>query len=284
MATYAEYLKSQGASAEEITVLDTPLARRAYERMEASVMSNHEEAEKQKKIAADYQEKVNAWYEKNETEFKTVESQLVAAKAAEAKAVSALRTAHERGMLDVAKDLGYNFEEPPKAPPKTPEGTPALDTSKYFTKDDILSIAEKESMAIAVASDIAAEHVYLFGKPLRNMRELRAEAVQRKLPLEQVWMEKYKVTEARTAQEAKEKTDAENKIRADERTKVETEFASKYGNPDVRPLEPSRSFLTPRPTINREKAPWETGLDGEGGSNDRVRRATQNAMKAAVTN
>jgi hypothetical protein len=279
MATYAEYLKSQGASEEEIKILDTAIARKAYERLEASVVANHEEAVKQAKIATDYQANVNEWFDKHDKEFKTVESSLIAAKANEARAVAALRTAHERGMIDVAKDLGYNFDQP-NAPVKKEEGAPALDASKYFTKDDILAIATKESEAIAIMSDIAAEHVYLFGAPLRSARELRAEAVKRNLPLEQVWMEKFGVAKARTDREAADTKAKEDVLRKQITEQVTAEFASKYANPDTRPLESSRSPFAPRPAVNREKAPWETNLDGENGSNDRVRRATLNAMKS----
>jgi hypothetical protein len=281
MMTYAEYLKSQGASEDEIKILDTPVARRAYDRLEAAVVEKDAAAKAAKEREDAYYEQMNTWHDGQEKEFKTVEGQLIAARTREAAAVSALRTAHERGMVDVAKDLGFNLDAP-VIPVKKDEPV-AIDTSKFVTTENVLALAEREAESIALMSDIAAEHVYLFGAPLRNARELRREALTRKVSLEQVWQEKYGVVAARTAKDAAEKKAAEDLIRKNERELVTAEFASRYGNPETRPLDVSRSPVAPRPTVNREKAPWETGLDGEGGSNDRVRRATQNALKAQTT-
>lgn len=275
--TYGEYLKSQGASDEEVKLLDTPLGRRTYENMVAA----QSDAEKAREGSKTYEQKVDEWFKTHDAEFKTVESQLIAAKSREAAAVAALRTAHERGMVDVAKDLGFNLDTPP-APPKKDEPV-AIDTSKFVTNDAVLALAEREAESIAMMSDIAAEHVYLFGAPLRNARELRKEAMTRKISLEQVWMEKYKVPETRIAKEASAKKAEEDALRKKITEEVTSEFAAKYGNPDLRPLEPSRSFLIPRKDAGRAEQPWTSGLDGEGGSNDRVRRATQNALKTQTT-
>jgi len=280
MATYAEYLKSQGASEEEIKILDTPLARRAYERMEEAVVRLDGEAKKAREGADKYHEEVDAWFKKHDEEFKTVEQQLIAAKSKAASFESALRTINDRGIIDVTKDLGLNLDAP--APAAKKDEPVAIDTSKFVTTDAVLQLAEREAESIAMMSDIAAEHVYLFGAPLRNARELRKEATTRKVSLEQVWMEKYKVPEARTAKEAATAKAAEDTLRAKITEEVTAKLASQYGNPDLRPLEPSRSFLIPNKDRGRDKAPWELGTDGDSGSNDRVRRATANAMKAGV--
>jgi hypothetical protein len=280
MATYAEYLKSQGASEEEIKILDTPLARRAYERMEEAVVRLDGEAKKAREGADKYHEEVDAWFKKHDEEFKTVEQQLIAAKSKAASFESALRTINDRGIIDVTKDLGLNLDAP--APAAKKDEPVAIDTSKFMTTDAVLQLAEREAESIAMMSDIAAEHVYLFGAPLRNARELRKEATTRKVSLEQVWMEKYKVPEARTAKEAATAKAAEDTLRAKITEEVTAKLASQYGNPDLRPLEPSRSFLIPSKDRGRDKAPWELGTDGDSGSNDRVRRATANAMKAGV--
>jgi hypothetical protein len=280
--TYAEYLQSLGASADDIKVMDTAVGRKAFEKLQADAAAATAEVEKQKTINKAYEGRVNEWFDTHDKEFKTVESQLITANAKAAKAEAALRTAHERGMIDVAKDLGYEFDKPPVAPPNNNNGAPALDTSKYFTKEEIFSIAEKESQAIAIASDIAAEHVYLFGKPLRNMRELRAESVSRKVPLEQVWQEKYGVVKAREDKTAAETKAHEDALRTKITEEVRAELVSKFANPETRPLAESHSFLTPRPSTGREKQPWDAGIDGESGSNDRVRRATANAIKQAA--
>ena len=275
--TYAEYLKSQGASDEEVKILDTPLGRKSYDAMVAA----QAEATKLRADSEKYQETVNTWYEEQKSKVAKTENELVAARANEARLTTVLRTAHERGMIDVAKDLGITFDAPPA---KKDEPVP-VDTSKFVTTDSLLTLAEKEADSIAWMNDIAAEHVYLTGQPLRNARELRAEATRRKVSIQQVWEEKYNIPKLRTDKEAAARQAAEEAIRKDERQKAEAEFASKYGNPDTRPLEPSRSFLIPRKDSGRDgtKQPWEVGADGEGGSNDRVKRALQNAAKTAVT-
>jgi hypothetical protein len=279
--TYAEYLQSLGASADDIKLMDTAISRRAFDKLQADATAATAEAEKQRVINKAYEGKVNEWFDKHDAEFKTVESQLVAAKANEARAVAALKTAHERGMIDVAKDLGYNFDAPP-APVKKDEPV-AIDTSKFVTADRILEMSERAGDGLAVLQDIVMEHAQLFpDRPLR-VRDLRKSAVAANKSVEQFWLDTYKVDDARTAREKKLRDEHDAKLIAQGREAAVAEFASKYGNPDTRPLQPSTNFLTPRPAANREKAPWDTGLDGEGGSNDRVRRATQNALKAQTT-
>ncbi len=281
--TYAEFLKSQGASDEDIKVLDTSLGRKAFDAQQAAIVAANTAASTTKATLDTYQVKVDAWYAENETKIREAESQLVAAKANEARAVAALRTAHERGMIDVAKDLGYDFSKPPEKSADQPVngGQPAK--RDYFTREEILQIAEKEGDAIALAQDISAEHSVLFPGQRLNFRELRSAALAAKKPVEQFWMEKYNVAKAREDRAAAEQKTREDRLRETIRTEVSAEFASKYGNPDTRPLVPSHSPFAPRPQTGREKQPWEVGTAGEDGSNDRVRRATENLLKATTT-
>lgn len=272
MATYAEYLKSQGASEDEIKILDTAVSRKAFERMESALMSAVEARDKSKTDIDNYQK----WYnEQAHPEYKRMEAAKIAAEGRVAQAAAIIKSATDQGLIEIAKAAGFEVE--PAAAAKKVEET--VDTSKFVTHDLLLSTAMREGEAIAAAQDIAAEHVYLFGKPLRNFRELRAEAMQRKVPVEQVWMEKFKVADARTARDASEKKEADDKIRKEEREKVTAEFADKYGNPDLRAPVISTNILTPRPDHGRAKQPWESGTDGENGSNSRVQRA----MKSIVT-
>lgn len=271
MATYAEFLKLQGASEEEIKILDTPVGRKAFEKMETALVSAVARADKSKTDIDNYQK----WYnEEAHPEYKRMEAAKIAADAKVAQAAAIIKSATDQGLIEIAKAAGFEVE--PAAPPKKEE---TVDTSKFVTHDLLLSTAMREGEAIAAAQDIAAEHVYLFGKPLRNFRELRAEAMQRKVPVEQVWMEKFKVADARTARDTADKKEADDKIRKEEREKVTAEFADKYGNPDLRAPVISTNILTPRPDHGRGKQPWESGTDGENGSNSRVQRA----MKSIVT-
>jgi hypothetical protein len=285
--TYAEYLRSMGASEEEVKILDTAVGRKSYETMQSQLASASEAARKAKEGADNYHKEVDTWFENHDKEFKTIEQQLIAAKAKAASFETALRTINDRGIIDVTKELGLNLDAPANGGGGNGGGgnnnnrsdTPPNDGKKYITEETVLALAEREAESIALMSDIAAEHVYLFGQPLRNARELRKEATQKKVPLEQVWMEKYNVVKARADKDAAAKKADEDRIRKDEHDKVVAEFAAKYGDPNLRVPEPSRSFLVPRANTNREKQPWETGIDGEGGSNDRVKRATATALR-----
>jgi hypothetical protein len=228
-----------------------------------------------------YEDRVNAWYEEQNKKVSNTERELVVVKANEARAREALLAAQKQGLLDVAKDLGYNPD--PVTPPNPNPGAPGFDPNKYFNRDEIIEIAQREGDAIAIAQDIAAEHRILFpDKPLK-FRELRAEAQQKKVSVEQLWMDRFGVAAAREAQ-AKAARDAEVSKLVAEQVKVkEAEFISRYGNPDARPLAPSTSPLTARPATGREKQPWDLG-GGETGSNlqqDRVKRATEKVLSAS---
>ena len=156
-------------------------------------------------------------------------------------------------MADLAKQAGY---EPDPDKVVTPLAA-GLDPSRYFTRDEIIQIANKEGDAIAVAQDIASEHAILFPGQRLNFRAIREEAQSRKLSAEAVWMEKYKVADARAAQ-SKAAADAHDKKIADEAyDKAKRELASQYGNPDVRPLATSVNPFAARPTSGRTRQPWQ---------------------------
>ena len=282
MITYAEYLKSQGASDEDIKLLDTAIGRKAYEAMATQAAADAAEKARIEANAKAYEDRVNAWYEEQNKKVSDTERELVVVKANEARARKALMAAQEQGLLDVAKDLGYEPDKPTTA--AAPNlGAPGFDPNRYFTRDEIVEIATREGDAIAIAQDIAAEHRILFpDKPLK-FRELRAEAQQKKVSVEQLWMDRFGVAAAREAQ-AKAARDAEVSKLVAEQVKVkEAEFISRYGNPDARPLAPSTSPLTARPATGREKQPWDLG-GGETGSNlqqDRVKRATEKVLSAS---
>lgn len=273
MKSYADFLRENGAGDEEIKILDTPIARKVYEKQQADLVASAALATKAQGDLDNY----NKWYtEQANPEYKRMEAAKIASDARVAQAAAIIKGATDQGLIDIAKAAGFDVDPAP-APAKKED---AVDTSKFVTHDVLLSVAQREGDAIAAAQDIAAEHGYLFGQPLRNFRQLREEAVQRKLSVEQVWMEKYKVADARTAREAKDKQEAEDRIRTSEREKVTKEFADKYGDPNQRPPSISTNILTPRPANGREKQPWDAGTDGENGSNARVIRAMKDNVRA----
>ena len=270
---YAEYLKANGASDEEIKILDVPSARKAFDKLQKDAADAQALAETARKEKEAYEAQVEEWHAKKITpEYERMKNEALVAQANEAKARKVIEKLQKDGLIDVAKDLGWDTVDIKKPDNKLPDG---FDPSKYVTNDHLIAVAEKEGEAIAMVADMVAEHQQLFPGQRLNVRELRKEATARKISVEQLWMEKYKVNDARAAA-VKAEQDAHDKKIADEAyAKAQSEIASKYGNPDARPLTPSRSPLVPRPDSGRDKAPWEIGDK----SGDRVQRATATVVK-----
>lgn len=271
--TYAEFLKQQGASDADIQVLDTPIARRAYDAQQTAIATANTEREKAEKVATDTRD----WFDNVQTpEWNGLNAEVIKAKAEAARFKTALRTAADRGLLNISKDLGLDDEGTPTTGTPTTGTPPGFDASKFVTMDQVKQIANQEGAAIALAQDIAAEHSILFPSQRLNFTQLREEAVAARKPVMQHWMDKFKVAEARTAKETSERNAHDAKLR-EEGAKAEREkFASQYGaNPDLRTPMPSTSPFTIRKTGDdmRANQPWSHGEHQL--SDDRVKRALE---------
>ena len=276
--TYAEFLKSQGASAEDIKALTEgpsgQAAVRAFDALQAQL-----ERESAARITAETaKQQYDDWFRDEATpEYKRMEQELIVSKANEAKARAAIEAARNQGLADIAKELGYDVVSEKKADQGN-VAAPNFDPNKYLTREEILQIAEREGDAIALAQDIAAEHRVLFpDKPL-NFRELRKQAVAAKKPVEQFWMETYGVAAAREARAKSEEAANIAKWKAEGAKEKETELVSKFGNPDTRPLSASRSPFAARPQAGRDKQPWEA----PDRSDERVRTVAQKLVSQTV--
>jgi hypothetical protein len=286
MSKYGDYLKSMGASEEEIKILDTPTAARAYDKLQAEAATAAAEAARIKAEQETYVERVDAWYQENDKKLKDSQAKQVAVESEAARYRAALVSAQRQGLIDVAKDLGFNPEElegvtpPARKEPAVPDG---FDPSKFVDRDTFIQGVDRMADSLAALEDMVIEHKLLFpDKPLR-VSELRREAIAAKKTVNQLWEEKYKVPEARTAAAEAQRKAEEDRIRKDERDKAAAEFANKYGNPDTRIPMPSTSPFTKRANDPvRAKQPWEAGGDSTL-SNDRVARATKKFMEREVT-
>jgi hypothetical protein len=252
--TYAEFLKSQGATDDEVKILDTPVARKAYEKMEAVTAK----AEQKYKENLEWKTLVE---EQNAKLMKERDTALVDS----AKAAAAFTKMQELGLIEIAEKM-----EPGSVTPKQGE-TPAFDPKtleKYVDRDTLMAVAEREGDAIAIAQDIAFEHRQLFpDKPL-NFRELRREALARRgadgrpMSVEAHWEEKYGVRAAREAAAAKAQSDREAKIAADAVAKYKSENSTT--NPFTAPAAASRTPFTGRvpsapgaATGGDQRQPWQ---------------------------
>jgi hypothetical protein len=280
---YAEWLRQNGATEDEVKALTEGSFARAgttaFNKMMERAAAAERERDEARAGAQAYEDRANDWFQKVNTKVTDLEKSLIVTKANEARLREAILTAQKQGLIDVAKDLGFDPATPAPTPAATPSG---FDPEKYFTREDISRIAETEGDAIALAQDIAAEHRTLFpDKPLR-FRDLREKAKSSRKSVEQVWMEEFKVPEARAAHEASLRQAQEERIRKEEREKVTLELTARFGNPDIRPMEPSRSPFVERPQGNprQGKQPWELGENfADKLSDERVRRGTQTVLK-----
>lgn len=281
MATWAEHLRANGASAEEVTLLDTAPARKAWDKAQADAQAAvAAENAKSKADMEAYLATMNDWYEtKVMPEWDDYKAKAVTAQAeaARAKAVIAAAAQTNEGLKKIAMDMGWPVDGAlAVTPPKTNE-PPAIDTSKYFTKDEVVSALTREADVIMLTQDIAAEHASLFPGQRLNFRELGNEARAKKKDLQSYWEEKYKVPDARKAQaEAADKARLDA-VRKEERERVETEMASRYGNPMTRPPMPSDSPFAKIIPRDGNKQPWEKqDLHG-----DRIKQVAENIVKKA---
>jgi hypothetical protein len=254
MATsYADYLIENGATKEEVTVLDTPAARRAYDKLQAQVA----EAAQEKRKVADLVERNREWAQQVEMQNAEYLKQRDSAQIEVAKAAAAFQKMQDLGLIEIAERM-----EPGSVQPRAGE-TPAFDPKlleKYVDRDTLMAVAEREGDAIATAQDISFEHAQLFGSdPAKrlNFRELRKEAVSRKMPVESLWMERYGVSAAREAAAAKAQAAHEAKIAAEAVTKYKSEHPET--NPMLAVPQVSRTpFTNALPSATAGvKQPWQ---------------------------
>ncbi len=275
---FEEYLKENGATEEEIkTLAGSKAARSSYEKMTQRLESAERERAQAAEAAQKANEQVTAydkWFqEKAIPERQQIENDLIAARAEAAKNAAIIKAAQERGLIEVGAAQGADVADATKRAAEAAAAA-GLDPNKYFTREEILQIAQQEGEAIAMAQDIAAEHAVLFpNKPL-SFRELRKEAMANRQSIEQFWMNRYGVQAAREAR-AKAAQEAEQaKWKAEGAKEKETELVSRYGNPETRPLVPSTSPFAKRPERGRDKQPWEAGDR----SDQRVMEATKKVV------
>jgi hypothetical protein len=280
MSKYGEFLKAQGASEEEIKVLDTPVAARAYEKMEEQAAAAASRAEETERNMKSYEERVASWYEENDAKLKKMQNEVITSKSEAERGRAAILKAQELGLVDVAKDLGWSVE-PPKNAPASPEG---FDPNKFLSRDDFLKVADGLGDNLARLEDMVDEHKQLFPDKRLRVSDLRREALAAgQKDIYAYWEKKYAVAQARENAEKKAREAEIARWKQEGAKEKETELASKFGNPEMRPLVPSHSPFTKRPEDGlRTEQPWNHA-DGQL-SNDRVARVTKNLMQKQFGN
>lgn len=270
--TYAEMLRANGATDEDVKLLDTPSARRVFDAQQAAITAANDKATRLETETRD-------WFDNVSTpEWNQVNADLIKAKTEAARLQAALRTAEDRGLLNISKDLGLDLGNPanPNLTNPNPANPAGFDPSKYVTMDQLKETARLEGAAIAQAQDITAEHGFLFPGQRLNFTSLREEAMAAKKQVMQYWLEKYKVPEARAAKEKAAQDAHDKKIAEDAVTAARAEWVKTNGsNPDLRvPAESRSPFVVRKDSSDlRSTQPWARNDNDL--SNDRVRRAVE---------
>jgi len=281
MSKYTEYLKSQGATDEDIKTLTAGPAGKAAEAAFDKALADAAEADRLRGIAEADLQKFNKWYtDEANPAYVKMQNELVTERAARAKSDALIKAAQEQGLIQVAENQAADAARAAAAA-NSGSGANAIDTSKFVTADSLAAqmrpIAEQVGENLAALQDMVLEHSALFPGQRLNVRELRKAAVAAGKPVVEFWEAKYNVPAARDAAAKAEREAYEKKLRDEGAAAAREEFASKFGNPDTRPLMPSSHALAPRPATGRDKQPWEA--DAGTLERDRVTRAAKHVVE-----
>lgn len=283
MAKLEEILKSKGYSDADIEAMAPMLAD---QRFRTSLETHFGDLERELDV---WKAKDQVWDDWRE---KTANPAIAAAErtAAEAR----LEAARFKEEAKIARDYGLvpKDDKPPADPSVSDpsKGTPFNPKDhKLVTEDDLHSayarFATAEGEAIVRAQDLADEYRYLSGgKSLyeyvgkdgkRGLTALREEALEKKQRVEDYVATKFDFAGLRNAASKKIQDEHDEKIRAEERAKM----ATQYGNPMLRTPMPSNQPFIP-PKHEGGKQPWE--IPAQERRNQRLERALKNQMTGPV--
>ena len=256
--TYAEYLRENGASEEDIKVLDVPAARKVYEFQAKAAADAAALAAKHKADADAYQQ----WYETQGLPYATrMEQEAAAAKAELAGERAKNKELQDAGLLKVAAQ-----QDPPKADPAA-----AIDPTKFVPVDKFNELAVRAADSISLVADLQQEHQAL-GLPAVSWRALKNEAAAARQDIEAYWKQKFNV-DAKRAEKAAADQAARDKAIADKAI-ADYRAANPASNPAMAFGVPSRTPFTGRPPSASDAAmPWNKS-DTER-VNDRLSRLQQ---------
>lgn len=265
--TYAEYLKANGATDDEIKILDVPAAQRAFAKQQSDLAA----AQAAAAAAASKVNTYDEWYKVNAPIADQMRAERDIAKAEAAAEKARLKALQDAGLIEV--DANANAAAAAAEAARL-AGATTFDPAKHnlVTSDILRQVADKEGEAIATLADLSWEHSQLFpGKPV-NWRELRKEAVASNQNVEQLWMTRYNVQAARDARSAADKA-AHEKAIADAAV---ADYKSKNSqtNPMLHNAVPSSNPFTNRPPSAEDNLPWLKNDSAK--VNDRVNRMLQN--------
>jgi len=248
--TYAEFLKAQGATEDEIKLLDTPTAQRAFAKLQADTTAAQAAADKASKQAAAmqkwYDEQALPYVTETESKYKIAEANL-AAERARTKALQ------EAGLIEVA---AQDDAAKAAAAAAASSGSPTFDPTKFVPREQFNELAVRAADSITLVADLAQEHQAL-GLPPVSWRTLKSEAAAANQDVETFWKTRYNVDAKRAEKAAAEKSAYEKKIAEDAIAKYRAEHPASAVNPALGFGQPSANPFTGKiPSASDATQPW----------------------------
>jgi hypothetical protein len=260
--TLEEMLKQQGKTDEEIKAIITTLgpAKGIFETQMAEATRKHEEATRLATEAQEREKKINTFWTEEAT------PQINSAFSEKAKAEA--QAEFYRKQAESAKASGFLPADAPGfvAPNPNPGNSePARDhNGKFVTNANPVPgspqylTMEQGYAAVVETAYLLSEHQRLFGEPLPDLEILMKEATQTRSKARDIWAKKYNVEQKRADLKKAAEDAHEAKLRAEIEKNVRTEYASKYGNENTRPMVPSRfpNYAKDEKTGAPDKMAW----------------------------
>lgn len=242
--TWRELLKAKGLTDAQIAEIEKTAgpAISEFDNLITTAEAKNQEAAKLAAEAKERDERINKfWKDEATPQINEAFAKVATAEAQAAFYKTQAEKAKENGFLP-SDAPGYKPTENPD--PKgtfVPGANPVPGSPKYMTEAQAIE-------ALTSVSFLLTEHERLFKEPLATpLEELMAEAGKRGIKVRQVWEEKYKVPERRRAIAEEAQKAHDDKIAKETEEKVRREYADKYGNPETRPMAPSRFPKYARP-------------------------------------
>jgi len=180
-----------------------------------------------------YEKELVGWHGDGETKIKNAQ--------AEVQRLADQLKKKDAAMLKIAEDYGLDTSQylqtdgapnPPVVPGVSPDVLSKYVDTETFQK----AVRDAQSFPDVAAElmDLNAEHMEIFGKPLKGHRTLVAKAIKQKKSLRDVWLDQNKVEEKR-AELAKTAHDEEiARVRKEVEMQVRSELKVPAARPDAR--------------------------------------------------
>jgi hypothetical protein len=250
MQTYAELLKSQGATDDDIKVLATPLAERVYAKQQEAIVAAQAAADKAAKQAESYQK----WYNEQALPYVSeVESKLKVSEATLTGERARLKALQEAGLIEVAAQDDAAKKAAEEAAKR---GEVNFDPTKFVPREQFNELAIKAADSITLVADLAQEHTAL-GLPPVSWRTLKAEAAAANQDVESYWKTKFNVDQKRSERAATEKAAYEKQIADAAVAKWKQEHPASAVNPALGfGALSSNPFTGKVPSASDAQIPW----------------------------